>query len=92
MIRLRVFGDWKLRQPIKRVIIVTAGWICLGLGVVGLFLPVLQGFLLIGLGLWLLSKESMLMRRLANRLKERYPKQHQRLLDWKARLLSLFKR
>ena len=86
------FGGWKLRQPIKRVIILTAGWICIGLGIAGLFLPILQGVLLIGLGLWLLSKESTLMRRFADRMKEKFPRQHQRLLAWRSRLLALFKR
>jgi len=76
----------------KRIVILTAGWICLGLGVVGLFLPVLQGFLLIGCGLWFLSRESTLMRGFSNRLKKRYPRQHERLLAWKSRLIALFKK
>jgi uncharacterized membrane protein YbaN (DUF454 family) len=76
----------------KRIVILTAGWICVGLGVVGLFLPVLQGFLLIGCGLWLLSKESTVMRRFSNRLKKRYPRQHERVLAWRSRFLALFKK
>jgi uncharacterized membrane protein YbaN (DUF454 family) len=89
---LGAFGGWKLGQPIKRIIILAAGWICIALGIAGLFLPILQGILLIGLGLWLLSKESTLMRRLTDRLAEKFPRQHQRLLAWKSRLLALFKR
>lgn len=76
----------------KRIVILTAGWICVGLGMVGLFLPVLQGFLLIGCGLWLLSKESTFMRRVTDRMKEKYPTQHQRLLAWRSRLLGMFKK
>lgn len=76
----------------KRIAILTAGWICLGLGIVGLFLPVLQGFLLIGFGLWLLSKESILMKKFADRLNEKYPSQHQRLQAWKTRLIGIFKK
>jgi uncharacterized membrane protein YbaN (DUF454 family) len=76
----------------KRIVILAAGWICLALGIVGLFLPVLQGFLLVGIGLWLLSKESRTIREFTDRLAKRYPRQHQRLLAWKTRLLALFKR
>jgi uncharacterized membrane protein YbaN (DUF454 family) len=76
----------------KRIAILVVGWICVGLGIVGLFLPLLQGLLLVGFGLWLLSKESRTIRELTNRLKKRYPKQHQRLLAWKSQVLALFKR
>jgi uncharacterized membrane protein YbaN (DUF454 family) len=77
---------------VKRIAILTAGWICLGLGIVGFFLPVLQGFLLIGLGLWLLSKESRLMKKFADRLMEKYPTQHQKVQAWKSRILAIFKK
>jgi uncharacterized membrane protein YbaN (DUF454 family) len=80
------------KGAMKRIAILTVGWICLGLGMVGLFLPVLQGFLLIGFGLWLLSKESTLMKKFADRLKEKYPSQHQRLLAWRSRLQGIFKK
>jgi uncharacterized membrane protein YbaN (DUF454 family) len=76
----------------KRIAILVVGWVCVGLGIVGLFLPLLQGLLLVGFGLWLLSKESRTVRELTNRLKKRYPRQHQRLLAWKSRVLALFKR
>jgi uncharacterized membrane protein YbaN (DUF454 family) len=79
-------------RTLKRIAILTAGWICLGLGIAGLFLPFLQGFLLIGFGLWLLSKESVLMKKLADRLKEKYPSHHQQLQIWKSRLLGIFKK
>jgi uncharacterized membrane protein YbaN (DUF454 family) len=90
--RLSTFWKRIRHHPVKRIIILTAGWICVGLGIVGLFLPILQGVLLIGLGLWLLSKESTLMRRLTDRLKEKFPRQHQSLLAWRSRLAALFKR
>jgi len=76
----------------KRIVILTAGWICIGLGFMGLFLPFLQGLLLIGCGLFLLSKESEVMKRFGNRFKERYPEQYQRLLVWRTRLISRFKK
>jgi len=89
---LGAFWERVRQHPVKRIIILTAGWICIVFGIVGLFLPVLQGFLLIGCGLWLLSKESKVMRRFADRLTKKYPNQHQRLLIWKGRLVALFKR
>jgi hypothetical protein len=58
----------------------------------GLFLPFLQGVLLIGCGLLLLSKESEIMKRLSDRVKERYPEQYDRLLLLKNRLISFFKK
>ncbi|MFQ5843024.1 MAG: PGPGW domain-containing protein [Thermodesulfobacteriota bacterium] len=76
----------------KRIVILTAGWLCLGLGVMGLFLPFLQGLLLVGCGLLLLSKESEVMKRVSDRLKERYPRQYERILVWENRLISLFKK
>jgi uncharacterized membrane protein YbaN (DUF454 family) len=75
--------------PKKQIVILTAGFMSLGLGVMGFILPILQGFLLIGFGLWLLPKESMAIKGLSNRLKSRYPRQHKCLLSWRSRLLTL---
>jgi hypothetical protein len=58
----------------------------------GLFLPLFQGLLLIGCGLFLLSKESEAMRGFGDRFKKKYPDQYQRLLAWRIRLISLFKK
>jgi len=44
-----------------------------GLGIVGLFLPVLQGILFIMIGLAFLSSRSATIKRLHNRLEKRYP-------------------
>lgn len=38
-----------------RVLVVTTGWICILLGIAGIFLPVLQGGLLLAIGFALLS-------------------------------------
>ena len=76
----------------KRMVTLIAGWLCIGLGVMGLFLPFLQGLVLIGCGLLLLSKESEAMRRFGDRLKARYPEQYERLLLWRNRWISRFKK
>jgi uncharacterized membrane protein YbaN (DUF454 family) len=49
----------------------TLGIACLGLGVVGLFLPFLQGILFVVIGLSLLSSESDRARRLLEWLRQR---------------------
>ncbi len=53
-----------------RVVRLTVGWALLVLGVIGLFLPLLQGILFIFSGLAVLSTESPWARRLLDRLKE----------------------
>jgi len=60
----------------------------LGLGVVGLFLPFLQGVLFMLAGLALLSSESRRLRRLLDRLRQRYPQAH----ALERRLVERFKR
>ena len=49
----------RLRPPRRRrnnhVVLVVLGWLFLGLGVAGLFLPVLQGVLFLLVGVYLLS-------------------------------------
>jgi len=57
----------------SRILRLVLGWLLIGLGVVGLFVPVLQGVLLISLGLLILSRESPALRRLGRRLGERFP-------------------
>lgn len=49
------------------------GWTCLVLGVVGLFLPVLQGVLFLAIGLMVLAPEQEWARRLLDRLNRRFP-------------------
>ena len=45
----------------KRVFIYILGWGFILLGIVGLFLPVLQGILFLLIGLLILSKESRIL-------------------------------
>lgn len=53
----------------KRLVKIVFGFTLLGLGVIGLFLPVLQGWLFIALGLGLLAGEYVWARRLLHRVK-----------------------
>lgn len=57
----------------KRLLILIVGWFFVVLGFIGLFLPILQGFLFLGIGLYLLSLESVWARRKLDWLRRRYP-------------------
>ncbi|MFT5538546.1 MAG: uncharacterized membrane protein YbaN (DUF454 family) [Alphaproteobacteria bacterium] len=58
----------------KRRILMIVGWVFLVLGVLGLFLPILQGVLFLMVGLILLAKAQPRFRLLKQRIKKRYPK------------------
>jgi uncharacterized protein len=58
----------------KRILVLIAGWGFILLGIVGLFLPILQGVLFLLVGLIILSSEYMWAHRLLTRLRERFPK------------------
>ncbi len=63
----------------KRIAILALGWVLILFGIVGLFLPILQGFLFLLIGLALLSSESKTARRILERLRARYPGLSERL-------------
>jgi uncharacterized membrane protein YbaN (DUF454 family) len=77
-------------RQIKRVTVFIIGWTLVAFGIVGLFLPVLQGILFILLGLYVLSRESVTAHRLFQRLRARYPAVDDRLRRLKARLRALW--
>ena len=79
-----------MRRKIKKILQLAAGWLLLLLGVVGLFLPVLQGILFIMLGLLVLSYHSPWAERLLARLRARFPRQHAAMHEWAHRLRSRF--
>ncbi|GEM_PF-800797 len=57
-----------------RVFGLALGWGLVALGIVGLFVPVLQGILLIAAGLLVLSRHSPLAHRVLQALRRRFPK------------------
>jgi len=61
------------RSRWARIAILAGGWFFLVLGVLGLVLPVLQGWLFIGIGFLLLSREQEWARRALDRLCRRFP-------------------
>jgi uncharacterized protein len=76
----------------KGWLILIAGWGFVALGVVGLFLPFLQGVLFLLVGISILSLEYAWARRLLQKLRERFPGLSERLDAANARAHAWLKR
>jgi uncharacterized membrane protein YbaN (DUF454 family) len=63
-----------MKAQVKRVLILFAGWSFVLLGILGLFLPILQGFLFLFIGLVILSSQYAWAARLLDRVRRRFPK------------------
>ncbi len=66
-----------MNKPLKRILIVALAIFCIILGIIGLVLPFLQGFLFLAIGLLLLSFYSPSLRAWIDKHTMRYPKLHQ---------------
>jgi len=75
----------------KRIGILTIGWFFIGLGILGLFLPILQGLLFIMIGLAILSSRSATVRLFLKRFEKRYPRFHERMIIWRLKIRKWFK-
>lgn len=64
----------RVHPKLKRILVLTLGWVFVFLGILGLFLPILQGILFLTIGLVLLSRESEWAARKLEQLKTRYPR------------------
>jgi hypothetical protein len=87
--------NMKTQKPMnqfKKTAIAVIGWIFIGLGILGLFLPILQGILFIMIGLTILSSRSRLVRRFLKHIEERYPHQHERMVIWREKVQNWFKK
>jgi len=80
----------------KKTLIHLIGWSFILLGIVGLFLPILQGILFLLIGLLVLSKESVIAKNLLHRIEKRYPDQYRKMHEYNEQLkktaLNYFKR
>jgi uncharacterized membrane protein YbaN (DUF454 family) len=63
-----------MNARLKRALVLSVGWGFILLGIVGLFLPVLQGVLFLFIGLVILSSEYVWAHHLLARLRRRFPK------------------
>ena len=76
----------------KKLFLLALGWFFVLLGIIGLFLPFLQGILFILIGLGILSKESKMARALLIRLKKRCPGSFQKISELRQRARTRFRR
>jgi uncharacterized membrane protein YbaN (DUF454 family) len=76
----------------KTIGLLIIGWIFIGLGILGLFLPILQGILFIMIGLAILSSRSKTIRRLLKYLEKRYPYHYHRIVALRLKMRSWFRK
>ncbi len=76
----------------KKIGLLIIGWFFIGLGILGFFLPILQGFLFIMIGLTILSSRSKTIRRFLKYLEKRYPHQYKRVVAWRLKIRSRLKK
>ncbi len=79
-------------SAIKKLGLLIIGWFFIVLGILGLFLPFLQGILFILIGLTILSSRSETIRHFLRHLEERYPQHHKRIEIWEEKIRSWFKK
>ena len=63
-----------MKAALKRALLLVLGWVFVLVGIAGLFLPILQGVLMILIGLFILSSEYVWAHHLLQKVKARYPK------------------
>ena len=73
----------KTGKTVKRIIQYIFGITLLVLGVIGLFLPFLQGILMIIAGLLILAPESKLIQKMLGKLREKYPVMYEKAMGKK---------
>jgi uncharacterized membrane protein YbaN (DUF454 family) len=81
-----------VRAVIKRIVLLVVGWGFVLLGIVGLFLPVLQGILFILIGLIILSSEYVWAHHLLEKLRKRFPRIAQKSHEATARAKAWIER
>jgi len=79
-------------KGLKKIGMLIIGWVFIGLGILGLFLPLLQGILFLMIGLAILSSRSDVVKRFLKHLEERYPQHHNRIEIWREKIRNLFKK
>jgi uncharacterized membrane protein YbaN (DUF454 family) len=79
-------------DTIKKVGLLIIGWSFIVLGILGLFLPFLQGILFLLIGLAILSSRSKMIKRFLRHLEERYPHLHEKIEIWKVKIRRWFRK
>jgi len=81
-----------MKKNFKRIAIVALAFVFIILGIVGLVLPFLQGFLFLALGLLLLSFYSPSLRAWMDKHTVRYPKLHEAVLKVESWIVKIIGR
>lgn len=63
-----------MHKKYKDYIILALGWIAVFLGIIGLFLPFLQGLLFLLIGLYILSKRALWAQRILGKIRRKFPR------------------
>ncbi len=84
--------DGSSKHPLWRGVKITLGLILLPLGVVGLFLPFLQGVLFLLVAFALLSSELPFVARFRDRIRERFPAPWEKAEELGGRFKTWFRR
>jgi uncharacterized membrane protein YbaN (DUF454 family) len=63
-----------MNRTVKKALALVAGWLFIVLGVIGLFLPFLQGILFLMIGLTILSSEYVWAHHLLTKVRTRFPR------------------
>ncbi len=87
-----VAGARPRRSRLRRLLILAAGWVMVVFGVIGLFLPILQGVLFLAIGFYLLSLESPWAKRKMEQFQARYPKLHDTFEEARERAARMARR
>ena len=77
---------------LRRFLVLALGWAFIVLGILGIFLPILQGILFLAIGLMILSRESRWAAARLRWLKRRYPKFGQTYDEAERRAARLWQR
>ena len=81
-----------MARSLKRYVILSLGWFFVFLGILGLFLPILQGILFLLIGFILLSRESEWAKHQLEKLKSRYPRLAEKYDEAEARAERLWRK
>lgn len=79
----------RTKSRLKHVAIHVIGWSLIVLGILGLFLPILQGILFLLAGLFVLSSVSPWAERLLHKLRNRFPKISKMLDDARSKAIEV---
>lgn len=64
------------------------GWLFIFLGIIGIFLPILQGILFLVIGLMLLSPRYAFAQSLLQKAESKYPDEYAKMMDMQDRLMA----